>query len=293
MRIDCMRNHPPRGRLIASAMLSSPREKSLVWWKQDANDGLAEGVIMYMHVFSCRVFTRELSYFIAKSKNVVDVTFLPQGLHEAPKVLNSELQASIARFREECDSWRRRRRPDYLALCFGLCSDSIVGIEAIDVPIVVPRVDDCVGIYLGSEERYLEYFNKYKGTFWAFPSWAESSPSTDADYLDIMRAEYLKRYDGDEDLVEDMMELELDMTANYSNVGYITSPLAVDPEGSREHAARYARDHNWNLIEVEGDLSLMEQLLNGPWDEDKFLVVPPGYRIAAAPGIEKVRAVKA
>ena len=25
--------------------------------------------------------------------------------------------------------------------------DSIVGIEAIDVPIVVPRVDDCVGIY--------------------------------------------------------------------------------------------------------------------------------------------------
>ena len=128
MRIDCMRNHPPRGRLIASAMLSSPREKSLVWWKQDANDGLAEGVIMYMHVFSCRVFTRELSYFIAKSKNVVDVTFLPQGLHEAPKVLNAELQASIARFREDCDNWRRRRRPDYLALCFGLCSDSIVGI---------------------------------------------------------------------------------------------------------------------------------------------------------------------
>ena len=57
--------------------------------------------------------------------------------------------------------------------------------------IVVPRVDDCVGIYLGSEERYLEYFNKYKGTFWAFPSWAESSPSTDANYLDIMRAEYM------------------------------------------------------------------------------------------------------
>ena len=157
----------------------------------------------------------------------------------------------------------------------------------------MPRVDDCVGIYLGSEERYLEYLNKYKGTFWAFPSWAESSPSTDANYLDIMRAEYMKRYDGDEDLVEDMMELELDMTANYSNVGYITSPLAIDPEGSREHAARYARDHNWNLIEVEGDLSLMEQLLNGPWDEDKFLVVPPGYRIASAPGIEKVRAVKA
>ena len=248
---------------------------------------------MYMHVFSCRVFTRELSYFIAKSKNIVDVTFLPQGLHEAPKVLNAQLQDEIARFREQVDSWQRRRRPDYLALCYGLCSDSIVGIEAVDVPIVVPRVDDCIAMYLGSEARYLEYFNSHKGTYWAFPSWVESTPSTDPDYYDIMRAEYLKRYDGDEDLVEDMMDLEHDMTANYGNVGFITSPLAADPERSRAHAQRYAADHDWNFFEVEGDLSLMEQLLNGPWDEERFLIVEPGYKIASAPGIEKVRAVKA
>ena len=247
---------------------------------------------MYMHVFSCRVFTRELSYFIAKSKNVVDVTFLPQGLHEAPQVLNAELKSAIATFRNQVDAWQRRRRPDYLALCFGLCSDSIVGIEAIDVPIVVPRVDDCIGIYLGSEQRYLEYFNTYKGTFWDFPSWSESTPSTDPDYHDIMRAEYLKRYDGDEDLVDDMMEVEYDMMANYSNVGYIASPLAVDPEASRAHARAFAERRNWNYLEFEGDLSLMEQLVNGPWDEDKFLVVPPGYRIAHASGLEKVRAVK-
>ena len=129
---------------------------------------------MNLHIFSCRVFTRELSYFIAKSPNVVDVTYLPQGLHESPQILAAELQAAIAKFRDEVESWQRRRRPDYLALAFGLCSDSIVGIEAIDVPIVVPRVDDCVGMYLGSEQRYLEYFHKYKGTFWAFPSWMPS-----------------------------------------------------------------------------------------------------------------------
>ena len=248
---------------------------------------------MNLHVFSCRVFTRELSYFIAKSPNIVDVTFLPQGLHEAPQVLRAELQAAIAKFREQVENGQRRRKPDYLALCFGLCSESIVGIEALDVPIIVPRIDDCIGMYLGSEQRYLEYFDQYKGTYWAFPSWVESTPSTDADYLDQMREKYLERFDGDEDMVEDLMEMELEMTANYRNVGYITSPLAVDPQGSRAHAARYAADHGWNLLEFEGDLSLMEQLLNGPWDEDKFLVVQPGYRIASAPGLEKVRAVKA
>lgn len=247
---------------------------------------------MNLHIFSCRVFTRELSYFIAKSPNVVDVTFLPQGLHDAPQVLREELQGEIARFREQVNKWQRRRKPDYLALAFGLCSESIVGIEAIDVPIIVPRIDDCIGMFLGSEQRYLDYFERYKGTFWAFPSWGESTCSTDEDYYEIMRAEYLKRYDGDEDIVEDMMELEISMTANYSNVGYISSELAVDPQGARAHAERYARSRGWNFLEFEGDLSLMEQLVNGPWDEDKFLIVPPGYRIASAPGIEKVRAQK-
>ena len=246
---------------------------------------------MNLHVFSCRVFTRELSYFIAKSRNVIDVTYLPQGLHEAPQVLREELQATIAKFRDQVNSRQRRRRPDYLALAFGLCSDSIVGIQALDVPIVVPRVDDCIGMYLGSEQRYLEYFDKYRGTYWAFPSWVESTPSTDADYYDKMREEYLARFDGDEDMADDLMEMERAMTANYRNVGYISSPLAPDPEGSRAHAAGFAARNGWELLEFEGDLSLMEQLLNGPWDDDKFLVVQPGQRIASAPGLEKVRAV--
>lgn len=245
---------------------------------------------MYVHIFSCRVFTRELSYFIAKSKNVVDVTYLPQGLHEAPQLLKAELNAAIEKFHDQVESWQRRRKPDYLALGFGLCSDSIVGVQAIDIPIVVPRVDDCIGVYLGSEQRYLECFEKYKGTYWAFPSWVESTPSTDDDYLDIMRAKYMERHD-DEDMVDALMELEEGMTSNYQNVGYITSPLAVDPEGSLEHARHYAERNGWNLIELEGDLSFMQQLVDGPWDEDKFLIVPPGHKIVATYDITKVRAV--
>ncbi len=246
---------------------------------------------MYMHIFSCRVFTRELSYFIAKSKNIVDVTYLPQGLHESPQLLKSELNAAIKKFHDQVENWQRRRKPDYLALCFGLCSESIVGVEAIDIPIVVPRVDDCIGVYLGSEQRYLECFEKYKGTYWAFPSWVESTPSTDDNYLDIMRAKYMERHD-DEDVVDALMELEEEMTSNYQNVGYITSPLAVDPKGSLEHAQHYAKRNGWNLIELEGDLSLMQQLVDGPWDEDKFLIVPPKHKIEATHDITKVRAVK-
>ena len=35
----------------------------------------------------------------------------------------------------------------------------------------------------------------------------------------------------------------------------------------------------------------MQQLVDGPWDEDKFLIVPPGHKIVATYDITKVRAV--
>ncbi len=245
---------------------------------------------MNIHIFSCRVFTRELCHFISKSKNVVDVTFLPQGLHESPQTLKAELNAAIQKFHDQVESWQRRRKPDYLALSFGLCSESIVGVKAIDIPIVVPRVDDCIGVYLGSEKRYMECFEKYKGTYWAFPSWVESTPSTDDDYLDIMRAKYMERHD-DEDMVDTLMEFEEQMMSHYQNVGFITSPLDIDPEASLAHAQHYADTHGWNLVELEGDLSLMQRLVDGPWDEEDFLIVPPGYEIEATHDISKVRAV--
>ncbi len=38
-------------------------------------------------------------------------------------------------------------------------------------------------------------------------------------------------------------------------------------------------EHGWNYKKVKGDMSLIEKLVNGIWDDKEFLVVQPGYRI--------------
>ena len=40
---------------------------------------------MRIHIIACRVLTRELSYLISQSPHTVDVTWLPQGLHDTPE----------------------------------------------------------------------------------------------------------------------------------------------------------------------------------------------------------------
>ena len=46
------------------------------------------------------------------------------------------------------------------------------------------------------------------------------------------------------------------------------------------HAERRAAEHTWEFDQVEGDMSLIRQLVNCNWNDADLLVVPPGWRIA-------------
>ena len=63
---------------------------------------------MRIHIIACRVLTRELSYLISQSPHTVDITWLPQGLHDTPE----KLRALIA---DAIDGLYRQREPLYRA----------------------------------------------------------------------------------------------------------------------------------------------------------------------------------
>jgi len=45
---------------------------------------------MRLHFIVCKVLQREAYYCASLSKNVVDITLMPQGLHNTPDILKKE-----------------------------------------------------------------------------------------------------------------------------------------------------------------------------------------------------------
>ena len=244
---------------------------------------------MRIHIIACRVFTRELSALIADCENDIDVTWLPQGMHDTPVILHDFLEEKLKELYTQIGKKQQRRIPDYIVLGYGLCSKSIVGLEAKDIPLVVPRTDDCIALFLGSQKRYLDYFHKYQGTYWLNSRWVTEIPDLDEDYDEQLRKEYMEQYD-DEDTVEYLMEMHDEALKNYKYVGYIGTDTYCD-ERERAAARNYADRKGFTFFEKDGDNRLLKAIVSGNFNDDEFLVVPPGHRIEFSSGPEKVIAV--
>ncbi len=80
--------------------------------------------------------------------NGIAFVFLEQSLHRTPKKMAPIIQAEVDK--AEPQDW------DYIVLGYGLCSNGIVEVKAKRQPIVIPRVHDCISLFLGSHERYME-----------------------------------------------------------------------------------------------------------------------------------------
>jgi hypothetical protein len=71
------------------------------------------------------------------------------------------------------------------------------------------------------------------------------------------------------------------MTRNYSGITYIA--MGIEPDDRFERQAREeAAERGWKFERVAGDMTLIQQLVDGPWLNDRFLVVQPGSRVAAS-----------
>ena len=105
---------------------------------------------MRIHIIACRIFARELSYLAAGSDNQVDITWVGRGLHNTPEKLRSHLSDVVDGLYEQMENKELEHRPDYIVLGYGLCSNAVVGIRCHDIPIVVPRTDDCIALFMVS-----------------------------------------------------------------------------------------------------------------------------------------------
>ena len=115
----------------------------------------------------CEIVYREACYLAAVGPHRVDVEFLQKGLHdlETPDMV-AKLQATIDAVSPEVGY-------DSILLGYGRCNDGLVGVQARDIRLVVPRAHDCITFFFGSRAAYREYFDNYPGTFYMTTGWSE------------------------------------------------------------------------------------------------------------------------
>lgn len=238
---------------------------------------------MYLKLIACSVLQREFASIAFRCPNTIDVTNIRQQYHETPAVLNKMLQEEIDRIDENRDPHTndlQRRDLDAILLGYGLCSNAVAGLKSKKYKLVIPRAHDCATLVMGSKEAYQQYFETYKGSYFYTRGWYElgAFSQDDGRRLEELRQMYMEKYE-DEEIVEELLELEADMMKNYKYITYVQWPGLSD-EVSQAWAKQMCQSHGWTYNEMVGSASLLEDMLWGNWDPEKFLVLQPGETLA-------------
>ncbi len=206
-------------------------------------------------VIACATVIEEMRPFLPE-----DVTsdVLDFGLHLRPAELKKALQTKIDEASQQAD---------VLLLGYGLCSMAVVGLHATTAHLVIPRVDDCIAIFLGSCDAYKEQARKEPGTYYLTKGWIEVGDSPFSEYQRLV-----EKFGADK--ADRMTRL---MLKNYTRLGFINTGQ-YEIERYREYAQMTAGKFNLRFEEIEGSPALVKKMVFGPWGNE-FLVVKPGQTI--------------
>lgn len=223
-------------------------------------------------VIACKVMMREMYALAAKCDHIVDILWLKRALHDTPDLLRKTLQEAIDHVENESEDY------DAILLGYCLCSNGIVGIRSKRMPIVIPRGHDCITMLLGSKERYKEYFDAHNGrVYWYSPGWVEQALQPSKERFETIYEEYVKKYG--EDNAKYLMEMEQGWLSDYDTAIYVDWPCIACKEYA-DYTKECAKYLNWQYDLAEGSDKLVKDMFDGNWDEERFVVIPPGKTIA-------------
>lgn len=212
-----------------------------------------------VYLLGCRVLESALAPLLDGAGGMRSARFMDYGLHTIPERMTPQLQAELDALEP----------PGTVLLGYGLCGNGLVGLAAGRHTLVIPRVDDCIALLMGSYRAYIEDFRAHSGTYYLSKGWLESGyhPTGQA-------REWAEKY-GEERAARAVRG----MYKNYRRMALV----ALSPEEIRLYrpqAEESARFIGVEYDEITGSDGLLRRLVEraaspGQTDEE-FVVIPPG-----------------
>ena len=228
-------------------------------------------------VIGCAVLGVDMKYAARQLGLAVDFKFLEAGLHERPDLLKQKLQDAIDEVSAAGEAGR-------IVIGYGVCGRGTIGIQSRDIPLSIPKVHDCIAMFLGGAESYRREFRKFPGTYYISAGWHEekavpvSQRKLQAWYGDKrVHFDDIARQYGDQAADRTITFLN-SWQKNYQRAAYIDT-------GSRngstyeDHAREMAEAYGWTYEKISGSLDLIEKMLVGTQTTDDILFVEPHHAI--------------
>ena len=207
-------------------------------------------------VIACRVMKPELDS-LAREHTHIEIRYLDQNMHERPEQMPAVIQAEI----DAVEAYA-----DQVILGYGLCSNGITGIRAPRSGLIIPRVHDCITLFLGSRAAYEKVFYEHPGTYYLTPGWVEDRK----DPLGYMESAYVPKMG--REMAEWGIREEL---KNYTRIVMIDTQSA-DMEPLRRIARENAEFLEKEYAEISGRQDFFRKILFGPYPKADFIHLQAG-----------------
>ncbi len=215
-------------------------------------------------IIACKVLQSMLEQLLPE--RLADRTvFMDYGLHRVPANLTRELQDTMDAIKD----------PSLVVLGYGLCGNGLEGIVAGKHTLLIPKVDDCIAILLGSRQAYLREFTAVPGTYYLSKGWLESGSHPLKEY-----EKYAQKYGAEETAW--IMDQQYQ---NYERLVLVAHSQS-DLEKYRPQAlevARYCEQWGMRYEEILGSdryVRRLIEIIDDPTKGDKeFIIVSPGGQV--------------
>ena len=204
---------------------------------------------------ACETLKEDLLHVIRELKSDIPAVFIESTHHNDPASLHRRLAGEIAKASDV----------DTILLGYGFCGNAACGLGSADKTIVLPQVDDCITLLLGSLKKRKE-LNTLK------PYFLTRGILNNRENIWVEYSRSIDKYGWEKGI-----QLMKGTLVHYKKIIVIETP-SNKPGNWQAKVDELSENLSLEKMTIRGTYALIRQLLTGVW-EDNFIVLPPGERI--------------